>query len=368
MANKFTRYLTRNPNGINGVVAGFLKGKGHLANWQHATRLFVDDTFRLAPRHKFLFYAVFEIDALAHNATVFTQNHSREVGLLLKTAELPKFNFDTVTKNQYNRKKLLYKQINYDPVNLTMHDDNAGIINALWAIYYGAYVADRSLPTDAFSALHYRPTGAGALDNFRYGLDNNKSVDMFKSISLFTMSRSRFNGYTLVNPRIQAWNHGTVDYADGGVLESSMTVQYESVQYSTGRVAINQPKGFAQLHYDNTPSPLTIAGGGVGTVTGEGGVLSGIEQVFGDINKGSLSTPGGFLSTAVKAINTYGQASSIRGSAKDIFKREATNILSSPQATRGLLNQVGGIVGSVFPKNNQQSSGITASIKKFFGN
>jgi hypothetical protein len=368
MANKFTRYLTQNPNGINGVVAGFLRGKGHMSNWQHATRMFVDDTFRLAPRHKFLYYAVFEIDTLAHNATVFTQNHAKEVGLLLKTAELPKFNFDTVTKNQYNRKKLLYKQINYDPVNITMHDDNAGIINSLWAIYYGAYVADRHLPTEAYSALHYRPTGAGAFDNFRYGLDNNKTVDMFKSISLYTMSRSRFNGYTLINPRIQAWNHGSVDYADNGVLESSMTVQYEAVQYSTGNVTINQPKGFATLHYDTTPSPLSLAGGGVATVTGEGGVLSGIESVFGDISKGTINTPGGFLSTAVKAANVYRNASNIKGSAKDVFKREAINILNSPQATRGLLNQVGGIVGSVFPKNNQQSSGVVAKVKKFFGN
>jgi hypothetical protein len=147
-----------------------------------------------------------------------------------------------------------------------------------------------------------------------------------------------------------------------------MTVQYEAVQYSTGNVTINQPKGFATLHYDTTPSPLSLAGGGVATVTGEGGVLSGIESVFGDISKGTINTPGGFLSTAVKAANVYRNASNIKGSAKDVFKREAINILNSPQATRGLLNQVGGIVGSVFPKNNQQSSGVVAKVKKFFGN
>jgi hypothetical protein len=55
MANKFTRFLT-------GVGEGLLTPKGQLANWQHATRLFIDDTMRLAPRTKFMFYVRFEID------------------------------------------------------------------------------------------------------------------------------------------------------------------------------------------------------------------------------------------------------------------------------------------------------------------
>jgi hypothetical protein len=54
MANKFTRYLLGDGNVFKGLVGGILKPKGHMADWQHASRVFVDDTFRLAPRHKFL--------------------------------------------------------------------------------------------------------------------------------------------------------------------------------------------------------------------------------------------------------------------------------------------------------------------------
>jgi hypothetical protein len=363
--NKFIRYLTGDNNFGANLTNGLLKPKGTQANWQHATRLFVDNTFRLAPRHKFLYYALFEIDPLAHNATTFTQRHSQEVGLLVKTADLPKYNFDSVTKNQYNRKKLIYKQINYEPVNITLHDDSAGIVNALWAIYYGAYVADRSLPNSAYSALHYRAAGIGSLDSFRYGLDNDKTVDMFKSISLYTMSRSRFNGYTLVNPRIKSWSHGTADYGDGGTLESSMSLEYEAVQYSSGEVSFNRPKGFATLHYDTAPSPLSVAGGGVPTLTGEGGVLSGLEQIFGDVSRGTpFESPAGFLSTAVKAVNTY---QNIRGLSKESLKQEAINILNSPAATRGIVNTVGGIVGSIFPKNTPSTNTTVASARKFLG-
>ena len=134
MANYFTRFLT-------GAAEGLLNPKGQQANWRHATRLFIDNTMRLTPRSKFLFYVRFDLNKAAIKAPAFTNNHQEEVGLLVKTAELPKFNFDTVTKNQYNRKKIIYTKINYDPINLTLHDDSAGVVNALWAIYYDTILA-----------------------------------------------------------------------------------------------------------------------------------------------------------------------------------------------------------------------------------
>jgi hypothetical protein len=364
MANAFTRYLTGDGGFLGGVVGGLLRPKGNLANWQHATRVFLDANFRLAPRHKFLYYIVFEIDNTAHNATAFTAKHAQEVGFLCKTVELPKFNFEMTTKNQYNRKKLIYKSINYDAVNITMHDDSQGIMNSLWAIYYGTYIADRSLPRSAYSDLKYRPAGT-SMDSFRYGLDNDKTVDFFKSISVYTMSRSMFNGYTLVNPRIQSWSHGNVDYADGGLIESSMSIQYESVVYSTGTVSKNSPKGFATLHYDTAPSPLSVMGGGVSNLFGGGGVLDGAAQIFGDLAGGStFDSPGGFLSTAIKSVNTY---SNLKNLSVDSLKQEAVNILNSPQAAAGIVNTVGGIVGSVFPKSLPSADSVFASAKKFFG-
>ncbi len=359
MANKFVRYLTQ------GFFGGLTNPKGMMGNWQHATRLFVDDTYRLAPRTKFMFYAQFELDRSVIKSNVFTEKHSNEVGFLIKGCDLPKFTIDTVTKNQYNRKKLVYKNITYDPLSMTFHDDNAGIINALWAIYYGYYFQDRALPDAAFSETKYRELG-GPLDSFRYGLDNDKSVDIFKSISIYTLSRKRFNGYTLVNPRIQNWSHGSVAYAESDTLESQMTVQYEAVRYTSGNVSINNPKGFATLHYDTTPSPLSVAGGGVARLTGDGGVLDGISQVFGAVGNGSaFGSVGGFLGTAIAAANTYNNAGRL---SKEGLKAEALNILTSPSTIRGAVNTVSGVVGSVFPSNSQNTGGTTATQKNLTNN
>jgi hypothetical protein len=357
MANKFTRFLT-------GVGAGILRPKGLPANWQHATRLFIDDTYRLSPRTKFNYYVRFEIDKTAHKAPSFTARHGDEVGMLVKTADLPKYSFDSVVKNQYNRKRIIYKNINYEPVNITLHDDAAGIINALWAIYYGYYIADRQVPVSAYNDNKYRPTKT-PLDNFRYGMDNNISVGFFKSVSIYTMSRKRFLGYTLINPRIKAWNHGSVDYAANETLESTMTLEYEAVKYSAGNVSINNPKGFATLHYDLVPSPLSVAGGGVATLTGPGGVLDGLESIFGDVANGStFESFGGFLGTAIKTVNTY---KNFKGLSKEGLKQEAINILSNPGNIATAVSTVGGVVGAVFPKSSTNTETTKAAPKIMVG-
>lgn len=357
MANYFTRFLT-------GVAEGLTNPKGQQANWQHATRLFIDNTFRLSPKNKFLFYVRFELNKHAIRAPSFTNNHQEEVGLLVKATDLPKFNFDTITKNQYNRKKIVYTKINYDPINISLHDDSAGIVNALWAVYYGYYIGDRHNPMAAYEANHLRPTKTPK-DNFRYGMDNDITAPFFNSVTIYTMSRRRFIGYTLINPRIKSWNHGNMDYSASEFAESQMTLEYEAVKYSAGNVSYNNPKGFANLHYDTTPSPISVAGGGVATLTGEGGVLDGLEQVFGDIGSGAtFDSFGGFLGTAIKAVNTY---KNIKSLSTAQLKSEAINILSNPANIATAVSTVGGVVGAIFPKSASTQQTTTAAPKTLTG-
>jgi hypothetical protein len=345
MANKFTRYLSEFGSGL---IEGVTKPKGQLSDYRHATRLFIDNGLRLSPKTKFLFYVYFEMDNTVRGMSPFSAKHKNEAGLLVKSADLPKFNFESVTKNQYNRKKIIYKQINYEPVNINMHDDSNSVISAMWALYYGYYIGDRHNPNAAYEANHYRATGTNK-DNFRYGLDNDKSVDFFKSVTIYTMSRRRFVGYTLVNPRIKSWSHGGMDYSAGEFNESQMTLEYEAVRYSTGNVSVGSPKGFATLHYDTVPSPLSVAGGGVATLTGEGGVLDGLEQIFGDVGSGAaFNTPGGFIGTLAKTFNTY---KNLKGLSKDQLASEAINILSNPGNISTAIDRVSGVVGTVFPKS-----------------
>ena len=125
------------------------------------------------------------------------------------------------------------------------------------------------------------------------------------------------------------------------------------------------PKGFATLHYDNTPGPLQIGGGGTGNLLGEGGVLDGLESVFGAVGDGTAFSSGGnFLSTAIKAVNTYKGA---KGLSKAGLLSEATNILTSPVGTNAIANTISGISGSVFNKSDPSNSTTKGTQKKLGG-
>ena len=177
------------------------------------------------------------------------------------------------------------------------------------------------------------------------------------------MGRRRFVGYTLVNPKIQQWTAGNMEMADGAsTAESTMSLQYEAVQYTAGTVSEGSPKGFATLHYDTVSSPLGIAGGGTGLLTGEGGVLDGLEAVFGAIGNGSaFESPKSFLGTAIAAVNTY---KNIRGLSKDGLKNEAINILTSPGGIQQISNTISGAAGIFFPKNDSGNGPVKAQKKK----
>jgi hypothetical protein len=328
MANKYTNYPSNNLS----------SAKGQLGNFQHASKTFVDNFYRLAPRYKFLFYAFFEIDnTIAQTSSLLKNRNDLEIPLLVKSTSLPSFNYDTVTKNRYNRKKIVYKQINYDPLSFVFHDDNAGITNALWYAY-NEYFSNDMLHTNPYD---WTPDNA-AWSEKKYGMDTLTTNRFFKRITLYTMSRQKYNGYTLWGPRIKSWKHGDLDYSDGsGLLENSMTIEFEGVSYSSGNISEGSPDNFARIHYDYINSPLDTPAGGNSS------------QVFD-----SAPEPD-FLRPSPDFSNNYFQAQAEnRQIPLPTAPPPAANLnqISSP-------NIVGGVLGASFPIDLSRPSDTEAKPK-----
>ena len=93
-----------------------------------------------------------------------------------------------------------------------------------------------------------------------------------------------------------------MDQSDAsGLVQSTMSCQFETVWYTRGAVSEGvAPKGFATEHYDKTPSPLSLAGGGTASLFGQGGVAAGAQDVFGDITSGAAFSSPGALFTVYK--------------------------------------------------------------------
>lgn len=292
-------------------VSGFLNPKGNLGDFQHAARTFVDDSFRLMPKHKFLFHVSFQINTNALKSLNFKYQHQNEINILVKSADLPKYTIATETLNQYNRKKVIQTKVDYQPITIKFHDDNLGVTRQLWENYFGYYYAD-SVTSKVSSTYTRNAMLNSSFHRAPYGLDNNSSIPFFDAITIYQMARRYWNSYTLVNPIITAWNHDNLDYTNNGPVDHSMTLAYEAVYHNNGFVQPNNPAGFAVDHYDSIPSPISLAGGGTRSIFGPGGTLAGIETVFGSVGSGkAFESPENFVTTVVQGINTYQNTKSL---------------------------------------------------------
>ena len=340
---------------LNNVFQGALNPGGNLKDYQHAARLFNDDGFRLSPKSKFLFYTVFELSASAQKVMPqLDQRHKLELNMLVKAVDLPKFSVQTVTKNMYNRKKNLQTTLEYDPVNITFHDDNLGLTTTLMEAYYRYYYRDGNYNTGGVSPP-YAPRntyGTPASQNFRYGLDNDHTEPFFNKITIYQMARKEYVAYTLVNPLVTGLTHDQMDSNAGSeVTQNQMTVAYETVFYSRGPVGEDSPAGFGTIHYDSTPSPLSLGGGGTTSLLGQGGVVGGISDIIGDIAGGQFN-----LGTALTVFNTYKNAKALT---KEGLRQEGYSIIRS--ALGNITKEaVGGLSDVNFPK--QTGNGGNASV------
>ena len=299
---------------INNFLKGFQDGLPGMKDYQHASRLYIDNNFKLMPKQKFLFHVVFNTDETLF-VDGFNANERYELNMLVKACDLPKYNMSMEEKTQYNKKMYTATRIAYEPVNITFHDDHADTVNAFWKKYYEYNIADSIGMNNDLTISNtkddYYDFG-DARTTTKFGLDTPKQSKKpyLKGIEIFVLHKQRFTSMTLVNPVIGSFSHDSLDQADGqGIMNNTMQILYETVIYKAGIVNKNNVPGFATVHYDNSPSPLSVLGGGTNSIFGPGGVVDGIGSVMRDVQSGNI------LGAILGASNTYNNAKKIKKSA-----------------------------------------------------
>lgn len=356
-------------NIFSAFLSGVLNTDGYMKDFAHASRLFRDDNlFNLAPKAGWMYYVRFGINPAIRKRIdpTWQQRYMPFVGLLAKGSDLPKFKITTETLNQYNRKTVVQTKLNYEPLTITFHDDMANATTDLWKNYYKYYFADGNVSVK--SAGKQSKFAAAFMDNknssigvHAYGLANAQTVNFFDSIEIFLLNKKKFQSFTLLNPIITVWDHGSVDSSAGNkMIESKMTVAYESVIYNTGKA---RSVGFSDNHYDKTPSPLTIGGNGSNSLFGPGGVIGGAAEVFGDISDINEDTSA--LDLLSIGLRTATLAKNVSKLTKEGIKQEGYSILGGALANIG---RSGSITSGVtdYANNLQASAGISGL--QFTGN
>jgi hypothetical protein len=356
----------------------FLKaffGNDYLKDYTHASKTFRSAGYENSPRTKFLFHVFFNINGNIPGLrngpnAVFDNVNTSTIGLLIKNIELPKFEIDTEVLNQYNRKRIIQKKINYAPVNMTFHDDAGDLIRTLWYNYYSYYYKDPSqsyrgqantngsIGPSATQANGFNYNGRDLYEKDRlvndWGYIGESYFDgtaaqsgkppFFTDISIYGFNQHKWVEYVLINPLISSWAHDEYDYYQGnGIMENKVTIQYETVKYYKGGLGGVRPdtnvQGFADPNlYDQVQSPLTRPGG-TRSIIGQGGLVDAGLGIISDLQSGSVAGVIGAVQKAGTAYNTFKNVN-----LGQVAKEEALGTVQG--ALRGLASGTPGYGGS----------------------
>jgi len=344
----------------------FPPGQG-LRDYTHASKTFRTAGYDLAPRNKFLYYVYFNLNtSIPAVANLVSGGKSNVIGLMAKSAQLPSYQIDVDTMNQYNRKRLVQTKINYNPAQIVLHDDHSDLIRNMWYQYFQYYYAD---PTYKYGNTPNQSGALGQINNLftgfsytsndtyaasrpvqRWGLSgqgySNPSLQslsnslingaastiqpFFNDITIYGMSQKTYAQYTMINPLITEWQHDTYDYSQGaGIMQHTMSIRYEAVKYYSGAIGGEQPSGpvpgFADpAHYDTQISPIAVPGSN-NQVEAQGTLRSvpqgnkqdlqalssgqnTLQNVIGAVGQSLVPTAAGFLNSALAGSGALGGA------------------------------------------------------------
>ena len=368
-------------------LQGFF-GVENLRDYTHASKTFTTNSYELKPRYKFLFHVSFTLNVQQIPALrgAISNDEIVQYSYLVKTVDLPKYNIANETLNQYNRKRIVQTKIEYDPINITFHDDGGDNSRNMWYNYFKYYYKD---PSQKYLSTAEPTNGfIGKLANYQTGFSyNNRDIydqerignvndwgyigeayndgtqdssgkpPFFRDIRITGLDQHKFAQYVLINPLITNWSHDQYDYSQGnGIMTNTMQIRYETVKYFSGALSGAKPDvnvvGFADpAHYDTRKSPLARPGS-TATIFGQGGLLDTAEGIMEDLESGSVLGVIGAIQKAGTAYNTF------KGkNLSSIVKSEATalgkNILigSLPGAVRTVAGTADGVF---FPKQNAE--------------
>ena len=212
----------------------------------------------------------------------------RELAFNVRQVDGPKVNFQYDTLNQYNRKRNVYRRVDYDPINIRFLDTfNNNAIKLFQYLYElnvhdgqnghpdyrgesnrlknrGLYHANPMISDDTFTSQH----------NFGLKSFDGGSTYPIKSLDLFIVHGSRYNLIRFVHPKIIAMEHDVFTYEASQPVEIGMQFAYETVIYETLNYEMGNAKDvvvdFDQI-FQNTLTMPTTDYSATGEVEGESG-------------------------------------------------------------------------------------------------
>tara|TARA_B100000073_G_scaffold87185_1_gene67936 strand:- start:1318 stop:2595 length:1278 start_codon:yes stop_codon:yes gene_type:complete len=226
----------------------------HPAN--RAAHLYLSGTTQ-ATRRADQFFVVFNLYPLVNDDFLnpkygYLRTVRDRLHFLCHTAEGPKFQIQQDVMNQYNRKRVINRKIDYDPMSVRMYDTVDGL---------GLKFAKMLYEFEFQNARLYTPKGHPAdgpggpnRDNYQesvltnenqfrrthnFGMiaQENHSHRLIKSIDLYQLQGKLYSRATMIHPRLTRMDMDQFDYSSSAITNISLSFQYENLMFDD--VAVN---------------------------------------------------------------------------------------------------------------------------------
>ena len=116
--------------------------------------------------------------------------------MLVKSVDLPTYTFDVQTFNQYNRHKHVQTKLNFNPINIRLHDDMADITRNMWYAYMDYYYTDQRY--ENYATYRYKDTYAPRVARV-FGYEAANKEPFFDDIKIYSIYDKKFTEYSLIN-------------------------------------------------------------------------------------------------------------------------------------------------------------------------
>lgn len=254
------------------------------------------------PRYQWMYYANFVVNSQAAILYPWLRQLGSVDGVSFKIKKIDKPNVDLKIKtlNQYNRRRPIYTNADYRPVNLSIWDtvDNKPL--DMWRQYFTYYFGDARQKTP--STMGQSTVSPTFSDDTGWGLRPlTEELNFFTRLEVYAIFGKRFTRISYLNPKITNANFNSYQSDSDQLADISMQISYETVNYDPSEDIT--PAIAAQLGFDLGPPAVEPDVGTSGTIRDS--VIGIADTMLSQFIAGQQST-GSIIGQAASAIANFG--------------------------------------------------------------
>ena len=204
-----------------------------LRDYRHGQRLFGNNNNELMPKFGYQYHVYFGINTLSTTQFGVGNNTKQtELGMLVKSVDLPKFTLQTKDLNAYNQHITVQTGIKYEPVQILFHDDSANLVRNFWQDYMKYYFGDSYNDMTTYQAHKLNRYSNRQSQRWGYNPRDAAIPQYIDYITVYSLHQQHYTEYQLINPTIDSWSHATHQAGASEFIANTMRIKYEGVIYS----------------------------------------------------------------------------------------------------------------------------------------